>query len=86
MNSHFEVLSALDIATEAVAKPWPHFPHCPQCHQRLWATTFRRHKRDPRGPLQLPTEDGQCPYCGHQLYNVPSAEADAMADLIRSIR
>jgi hypothetical protein len=47
---------------------WSHFPHCPRCHKRLWAATTYRHKRDPRGPLVLPTRTGCCPHCGKDLY------------------
>jgi hypothetical protein len=78
--------STADSRTEAHPHVWRHFPHCPSCHIRLWAATTYRHHRDPRGPLQLPRPDGTCPKCGHQLYTVPSAEADNMRQLIASMR
>jgi hypothetical protein len=77
------VIDMANFRTEAVAQPWQHFPHC---HERLWATTFYRHRQDPRGLLELPTEDGRCPHCDHQLYAVPSPESDAMANMIKSMR
>lgn len=70
----------------ASVRPWPGFPHCTSCHERLWATTFRRHPSEGRGPLLLPDEDGYCPHCECRLYEVPSPQADAMADMIRSMR
>lgn len=45
---------------------WPHFPHCPSCHRRLWSKS-PRHLQDPRGPILPPTATGACPHCGHHL-------------------
>ena len=35
-------------------RPWPHFPHCPECSRRLWSKVQR---------MPGPREDGTCPYC-----------------------
>jgi hypothetical protein len=64
---------------------WKSFPHCTGCDTRLYAATTWRHPRDPRGPLKFPTADGRCPHCGRRLYDVPSAEADAMAAMVRAV-
>lgn len=83
----FATVSAAEIPDELLpTPPWFPFPHCPICDQRLWAITAYRHPHDPRGPLKLPLDDGRCPHCGCQLYDVPSPQADTMADFIRSMR
>jgi hypothetical protein len=41
--------------------PWPHFPHCPGCHQRLASKS-----RTVAGP-----EDGRCPHCGTEVGLIP---------------
>lgn len=43
--------------------PWPHFPHCPVCHNRLWSAGD--------GPPRLPGY-GRCPLCDAAL--APAAE------------
>lgn len=80
------VVSAADITTETAPEPWRCFPHCPQCHERLWAVTFYRHPQDPRGRLEPPTTGGRCPHCDVVLYAIPSVAADAMEQLIGSMR
>lgn len=48
--------------------PWPHYPHCPNCHQRLWSKDPDASRRARRGePILLPTADGRCPHCRTKL-------------------
>ncbi|MBP2523716.1 DNA-directed RNA polymerase subunit RPC12/RpoP [Rhodococcus sp. PvP104] len=43
------------------SRPWPHFPHCPECRRRLWVKEGSRH------PITPPTADMRCPHCNADL-------------------